>query len=40
MSFFWDANLPIEQRIGNLVGDVIWFVLVASFAWAYISLYI
>ncbi len=37
MGFFWNRDLPIEQRIGNLIGDVIVLVLILIFAWAYLS---
>ncbi len=40
MGFFWDKNLPIETRIGNLIGDVIVLILVLVFAWAFITPYL
>ncbi len=40
LNFFWNKNAPIERRIGNLIGDVIFFALVVFFAWGFISIYI
>ncbi len=40
LNFFRDKTAPIELRIGNLIGDVIFFVLVVFFAWAYISTFV
>lgn len=32
LNFFWDKPASIEQQIGNLIGDVIFFALVVFFA--------